>query len=283
MRRRGVKKTKAGKESSGAIVLAGAGHMGGALAAGWCRAGLAKRLAVVEPAPSAALKALQRKYKFRLTGDAAKLPRKAAAVVLAVKPQTMAEAAPAYTEFAARGALTISIAAGVPLKRLAEYLGREAAIVRVMPNLPAAIGQGAAVAVPNARVSARQRRLAVRLLAATGEVIWSKEEALLDAATATSGSGPAYVFLLAEALAAAGSASGLPAEMAARLARQTVTGAAALMAAAKESAAELRKAVMSPGGTTEAALRVLMGENGLQDLLTQAVAAAAKRARELGW
>ena len=217
-----MKTSKSVKREAAAIVLAGAGHMGGALAAGWCQAGLARRLVVVEPNPSAALKTFQRRFKFRLVADASRLPRKAAAVALAVKPQMMAQAAPAYAGLAENGAVVISIAAGVSLASLARYFGERAAIVRVMPNLPAAIGQGVAVGVASGTVSAAQRKLAAKLLAVTGELIWTGDEALIDPVTATSGSGPAYVFLLAEVLAQAGAASGLPPEMAARLARQTV-------------------------------------------------------------
>jgi pyrroline-5-carboxylate reductase len=150
-----------------------------------------------------------------------------------------------------------------------------------MPNTPAAIGRGITVACPNARVSAVQRALAHKLLAATGVVEWVDNEALMNAVTAVSGSGPAYVFLLAETLAHAGRAVGLPPELAEKLARATVAGAGELLHRSELDAAALRTNVTSPGGTTAAALNVLMGENGLEPLLTKAVIAATRRGRDL--
>ncbi len=201
--------------------------------------------------------------------------------MLAVKPQAMEEVLPAYRRFAAGGALFVSIAAGKTLASFARALGGDAAVVRAMPNTPAAIGRGIAVACANARVSPAQRALAERLLAAVGEVGWVQDEALIDAVTAVSGSGPAYVFLLIECLAKAGEAAGLPAGLATRLARATVAGSGELARLSPESAAALREAVTSPGGTTRAALDVLMAKDGLEPLLRRAVLAAAKRSREL--
>jgi len=158
---------------------------------------------------------------------------------------------------------------------------RDVAIVRAMPNTPAAIGRGITVACPNAQVTARQRKLATDLLAAIGTVEWVSDESLMDAVTAVSGSGPAYVFLLAEAMTKAGIAAGLPGELAARLARETVAGAGELLHRSALDAATLRQNVTSPGGTTAAALEVLMGPGGFQELLTRAIADATRRGREL--
>jgi pyrroline-5-carboxylate reductase len=170
--------------------------------------------------------------------------------------------------------------AGPKLGFLRSALG-DLAIVRAMPNTPAAIGRGITVGVPNARVTADQRALADTLLRAVGAVEWVDDEGLIDAVTAVSGSGPAYVFLLAESLARAGAAAGLPADLSARLARATVSGAGELLHQSALDAATLRQNVTSPGGTTAAALGVLMAESGLDPLLEKAVAAATKRSREL--
>ena len=209
------------------------------------------------------------------------MPASVDAIVLAVKPQVLATVASLYAGHAARGSLILSIAAGRTLAAVASWLGEDAPIVRAMPNTPAAVGRGISVAVGNARVDAAQRRLADELLAAAGEVAWVDDEALIDAVTAVSGSGPAYVFLLAEYLADAGTKAGLPAALAARLARATVAGAGELLHRSDEPAAELRRRVTSPGGTTEAALDVLMAADGLAPLLCEAVRRAAARAREL--
>ncbi|MDE2375359.1 MAG: pyrroline-5-carboxylate reductase, partial [Hyphomicrobiales bacterium] len=203
-----------------------------------------------------------------------------AAIVIAVKPQTAAEALPIIAPMIGRPTVTVSIMAGRTLQSLATALPGAGAIVRAMPNLPASIGRGMAVAVAWHADDA-QRALADRLLAATGQVAWVDDETLLDAVTAVSGSGPAYVFLLAEALADAGAAAGLPHALATQLARETVIGAGALLDDSPLDAAALRAAVTSPGGTTAAALDVLMGADGLARLLTKAVAAAAARSRKL--
>jgi pyrroline-5-carboxylate reductase len=177
--------------------------------------------------------------------------------------------------------VVVSIMAGRTLAFLGRALPREAAIVRAMPNTPAAIGRGITVAVPNAGVTPAQRQLAHSLLAATGAVEWIADEGLMDAVTAVSGSGPAYVFLLAESLARAGEAAGLPADLAARLARATVAGAGELLHRSPLDASRLRQNVTSPGGTTAAALDVLMASDGIDELMERAVAAAARRSREL--
>jgi pyrroline-5-carboxylate reductase len=263
------------------LLLVGCGKMGGALLAGWLERGLARRLVVVEPGPGAAGFA-GRPGVERLSDAAAIAPDfQPAAVVLAVKPQAMADVLPPYRRLVDAGALFLSIAAGKTLGFFARALGEGACVVRAMPNTPASIGRGIAVACANARVRPEHRRIAETLLAAVGDVGWVEDEALLDAVTAVSGSGPAYVFLLIECLARAGVAAGLPEALAERLARATVAGSGELARRSAESAASLRENVTSPGGTTRAALDVLMAVDGLDPLLRRAVLAATKRSREL--
>lgn len=262
------------------ILLVGCGKMGSALIAGWRERHVAPRFVVVEPAgaPNLATDANVELHRGPETLSAELDP---AAIVLAVKPQALDAVLPPYRDFARRGTLFLSIAAGKTLGYFARQLGAEAAVVRAMPNTPAAIGRGIAVAVPSARVDFAARTLADRLLAAVGEVHWVDQEALLDAVTAVSGSGPAYVFLLIECLEEAGVAAGLPAPLAARLALATVAGAGELARRSADAPATLRVNVTSPGGTTEAALAVLMGKNGLAPLIARAVAAATRRSRAL--
>ncbi|HEX7967501.1 MAG TPA: pyrroline-5-carboxylate reductase [Stellaceae bacterium] len=264
-----------------ALLLVGCGHMGGALLRGWLARSLAERYAVVEPGPAARPFAGQANIVLAPSADRLPPDLDPSVVVLAVKPQIMAEVLPAYRRFAASGTLFLSIAAGKTLGFLARQLGGTAAAVRAMPNTPAAIGRGIAVACASAAVGKPQRALAERLLAAVGDVAWVEDEALIDAVTAVSGSGPAYVFLLIEALAKAGVAAGLPEGLAMQLARTTVTGSGELARLSAEPAARLRESVTSPGGTTRAALDVLMAPDGLEPLLTRAVLAAARRSREL--
>lgn len=264
------------------VALAGAGRMGGALLSGWLEQGLDPAgLLVFEPAPSPDLDALAAEKGVRVA--ASPDPRDGAVdvLILAVKPQVMAEAAPAYRPLIGPETLILSIAAGRPLSFLVGLFGPETAIVRAMPNTPAAIHRAMTVACPNGSVGPDQRARADRLLSAVGEVAWVQDEALMDAVTAVSGSGPAYVFLLAECLAKAGTAAGLPADLAERLARATVAGAGELLRRSDESAETLRRNVTSPGGTTEAALDVLMGRDGLESLMERAVASATRRSREL--
>jgi pyrroline-5-carboxylate reductase len=204
-----------------------------------------------------------------------------AAVVLAVKPQDAPTALPEISRFVGSDTVVVSIMAGRTLGFLAEQLPKGAAIVRAMPNLPASIGRGITVAVPNVRAKAAARALADQLLSATGPVEWIKNEKWMDAVTAVSGSGPAYVFLLAECLGRAGAACGLPKALAAKLARETVAGAGELLHRSTLDAGKLRENVTSKGGTTAAALDVLMGRGGLDPLLKKAVAAATKRSRRL--
>jgi pyrroline-5-carboxylate reductase len=267
----------------GALVLLGAGKMGSAMLDGWLARKLPpNKLVVIEPQPSKAIKALTRRG-VRINPkalDQAGGIGKIAAVVIAVKPQTAPEALPALAAVIDKQTVVVSIMAGRTLGFLEGALPG-AALVRAMPNTPAAIGRGITVAVGNARVTAPAKRLAQALLAATGSVEGVDDEALMDAVTAVSGSGPAYVFLLAEAMAQAGVAAGLPAALAERLARETVAGSGELLHRSPLPAATLRGNVTSPGGTTAAALEVLMGRDGLVPLMTRAVAAAAKRGREL--
>jgi pyrroline-5-carboxylate reductase len=267
------------RKFSGSLVLVGAGKMGSAMLDGWLARGLSpRRLIVIEPHPGKAVKALTRRgLRLNPRGKASE----AAAIVVAVKPQTAADAVPPLGVYAAKPTLVLSIMAGRTIGFLEKSLPGASAIVRAMPNTPAAIGRGISVAVANAKVSARQRRLASDLLAAIGKVEWVGDETLIDAVTALSGSGPAYVFLLVEAMTKAGIAAGLPAELAGRLARETVAGSGELLHRSDLDAATLRQNVTSPGGTTAAALAVLMGPAGFDDLLTKAIAAATNRSREL--
>jgi pyrroline-5-carboxylate reductase len=259
------------------ILLVGCGKMGGALLTGWRERRIAPRFIVVEPADVPAAPDLtHHRSAAALASDLAP-----AAIVLAVKPQSLDEVLPPYRALAERGIPFLSIAAGKTLGYFARRLGAEAAVVRSMPNTPAAIGRGIAVACANPQVSAPARTLCDRLLAAVGEVAWVEDEALLDAVTAVSGSGPAYVFLLIECLAKAGVAAGLPRDLAERLALATVAGSGELARTSAEPPAKLRENVTSPGGTTRAALDVLMAADGLEPLLVRAIAAATRRSREL--
>ena len=261
----------------GPLLLLGAGKMGSAMLEGWLKRGLSpSKIIVLEPQPGKAVKALTRRgLKLNPKGKAAP----AAAIVIAVKPQSAPEAVPFVRAYAGKSTLVLSIMAGRTIRFLENALPG-AAIVRAMPNTPAAIGRGITVAVPNAKVSARQRKQASNLLATIGTVEWVNDETLMDAVTALSGSGPAYVFLLAEAMTAAGIAVGLPPKLAAKLARETVAGSGELLHRSELDAATLRQNVTSPGGTTAAALEVLMGR-GFDEILTRAIAAATKRGREL--
>ncbi len=262
------------------ILLVGAGKMGGALLEGWLALGLdPKYAAVLEPQPSRELTLLAARG-LRLNAAASAIGE-TSAIIIAVKPQVASEIVPTLASYVGAGTVVVSIMAGQTLGFLEQALSQRAALVRAMPNTPAAIGRGITVAVPNLRVSGRQRELVHLLLSATGAVEWIDDEALMDAVTAVSGSGPAYVFLLVEALAQAGAAAGLPPDLAARLARATVAGSGELLQRSALDPASLRQNVTSPGGTTAAALEVLMGPQGLDDLMTKAVAAATQRSRQL--
>ncbi len=274
------KKAGALKKFGGPLVLVGAGKMGGAMLESWLGLGLnPKDVAVIEPHPSTGVKALAARG-LRLNPSADKVGD-VGAMVIAIKPQIAADMMPKLAAMLRPSTVVVSIMAGKTLSFLQRALPK-AAIVRAMPNTPAAIGRGITVAVPNARVTPAQRDLAHKLLAATGMVEWVKDEALMDAVTAVSGSGPAYVFLLVESLTQAGIAAGLPAKLAAKLARETVAGSGELLHRSPLDPATLRQNVTSPGGTTAAALAVLMAAaDGLDPLLAKAIAAAAKRSREL--
>jgi pyrroline-5-carboxylate reductase len=266
---------------AGPLLLVGAGKMGGALLEGWLRQGLDPAIIFVQdPAPSAQVEALAERHGV-VAGTAPDLPAEPAVIVLAVKPQLTDKLLPEVEPLLGESTVVLSIAAGRTLASLSRQLPQDVAIVRAMPNIPASIGEGISVAVANANVTPEQKRECEGLLAAVGEVIFLDDETLLDAVTAVSGSGPAYVFLLAEYLAEAGVEAGLDPKLADRLARATIAGAGRLLRQSALTAAELRETVTSPHGTTAAALEELMVEKGLRHLLRRAVAAAAKRSREL--
>jgi pyrroline-5-carboxylate reductase len=256
--------------------------MGSALLKGWLAAKQFSAIYVVEPAPSAALKSLARQRTITLSPDLPKRVPPLAAIVLALKPQVLKTEDELLQALGASGALVLSIAAGIGTRLLRDKLGSASPLVRAMPNTPGAIGRGITVLCPGGKLTAADKPLAEQLMAALGETLWISNEALMDAVTAVSGSGPAYVFLLIEALTAAGRTQGLDAATAERLARATVAGAGALIAADPRPAAELRKEVTSPGGTTAAALKVLMASDGLENLFQRAIDAATRRGRELG-
>jgi pyrroline-5-carboxylate reductase len=265
---------------SGEILLIGFGNMGQALVRGWLAKGRSARgIEVVDPVPAA--RAVATRLGVAARGELASAGM-ADVVVLAVKPHQLAEVLPQCVDLARDGAVFLSIAAGKTLGEIERGLAPRAAVVRAMPNTPAAIGQGMTALVANAAATKRQREVCAELLAAVGAVAWLADERDMDAVTAISGSGPAYVFLLVECLEQAAIDLGLAAPLAKQLALATVAGAAAYAAAAGDAPAELRRRVTSPNGTTQAALEVLMAENdGMRALLARATRAAAERSREL--
>lgn len=266
----------------GPLLLAGAGKMGGAILSRLLARGFDPgHIIVQDPEPPAEIADLLADRAIDVLPVVDALSSPPGVILIAVKPQMMDEVLPALGKLAGPDTLIVSIAAGRRLAGYAHHLRARTGVVRAMPNLPAAIGRGITVAVANAHVSPVQKAIADDLLSAVGEVMWVEDEALLDPVTAVSGSGPAYVFLLVECLAEAGRAAGLEPELADRLARATVTGSAALLEQSELTAAALRRNVTSPGGTTAAALEVLTRAGGLQELITEAVAAATKRGREL--
>ncbi len=266
---------------AGPILLVGAGKMGGALLEGWLSVGLDPAcVTVLDPKPVPEIEALCASRGVALNPPAAS-PQPPDAVVLAIKPQNLDVAAPAAHQLIGPGTLLVSILAGKTIPDLRQRLPHARAVVRAMPNLPASIGRGATGAFANSETSEPQQAMAHTLLASVGAVEWLGSEALLDAVTAVSGSGPAYVFFLTECLARAGSDVGLPTDLAARLARATVVGAAELLAQSSLSPEQLRRNVTSPSGTTAAALDVLMGADGLEPLMRAAVYAAKRRGEEL--
>lgn len=266
--------------SSRPIVLVGAGKMGGAMLAGWGRKALDAPVIVIDPAPSDEVRDIADRMGATLATEAP-ADTKAGVLIVAVKPQMMDDVLPSLTGLRDDGTTVVSVAAGITIGRLEALLG-PGPVVRTIPNTPSQIGRGVTVAVANPGVDADGRAAATDLLGAIGMVEWVEDEALIDAATAVSGSGPAYVFHMVECLAEAGRQAGLPEDLAMRIARGTVTGAGALLDDSPSDAATLRQNVTSPGGTTAAALDVLMGDQAMQSLFVKAVAAAAKRARELG-
>ena len=264
------------------LILVGCGKMGGALLSGWLESGVAAAgVHVVEPASGTEVFSDVASVSFHT--DLETMPNvDPEVVVFAIKPQQADETVPAYQRFARPDTLFLSIAAGRTIAFFEERLGMGAAVVRAMPNTPAAIGQGISVACPNVNTEENQRAMALTLLRAVGEATIVEDEDLLDAVTALSGGGPAYVFLLIEAMTEAGIKAGLPAELAARLSLVTVAGAGQLALHSSEPPSVLRQNVTSPGGTTQEALNVLMSDGrGVQDLMIEAIAAATQRSREL--
>ncbi len=262
------------------ILVVGGGNMGRALVGGWLGNGHAPaRIHVVDPSDDA--RAAMATLGVTASAELAEMPDAVDLVMLAVKPQQLENVVPAYRTLCQHGPVVLSIAAGKRIGFFERILGADVALVRAMPNTPAAIGQGMTVLTANARVSAQQRSLCESLMRAVGDVAWLDDENLMDAVTAVSGSGPAYVFLLIECLTDAAVAVGLDRKLARQLAERTVAGAGAYAESSEANAGELRRQVTSPGGTTEAALDILMSEDGLPALLRRAVAAANERSREL--
>ncbi len=266
--------------SSRGLVLLGCGKMGSAMLQGWLAGGLkASSVWILDPYPSEWLQALVHDG-LHLNTD---IPDNPAVVLIAVKPQMMHDALPVLKPLGAGQTLFVSVAAGTPMSLYEQALGLGTPIVRSMPNTPAAVGRGITALVGNDSATEAHITLTETLLSAVGQTVRLDDEGQMDAVTAVSGSGPAYVFHLIETLAAAGVAEGLPAEMSMRLAKATVGGAGQLAEDAPEDPAQLRVNVTSPGGTTAAALNVLMDDaQGFPELLKRAVAAAAARSRELG-
>ena len=265
------------------ILLVGCGKMGGALLAGWLDQGVpTDQILVVEPSIDAERSSIP--GGISVLKDAADIADDfvPAVVIFAVKPQVMGEVVPLYDRFTAAGTVFMSIAAGTPIRFFEDNLGVGAVVVRVMPNTPAAVRRGMSVLCANVHADQVQRNLCTELMAAVGDTAWLKDEGLMDAVTAVSGSGPAYVFHLIECLAQAAEEVGLAPDLASHLALQTVSGSGELARLSDDEAAQLRINVTSPGGTTQAALEVLMGDDGLQTLMTAAVRAAEIRGRELG-
>jgi len=264
------------------IVLVGAGRMGSAMLKAWLRSGMdPQQIIVIDPGPPSETVALRDTYGVSLAVGPEAVTTVPGVLILAVKPQKMDDVLPGLGHLMGGQTVALSIAAGRTVSSIAKHLGPNRSIVRAMPNTPAAIGSGMTVAYANADVTPEQTRMCHELLGAVGDVAWIEDEALMDAVTGVSGSGPAYVFLLTECLADAGVEAGLPRDLADQLARTTVQGAGALMATSDVPAAKLRENVTSPGGTTEAALAELIGEPALRDLMRNAVAAAVRRSREL--
>ncbi|KUO54309.1 MAG: pyrroline-5-carboxylate reductase [Alphaproteobacteria bacterium BRH_c36] len=269
-------------ELSGPILILGAGKMGGALLSGLLSRGLQPAdVLVQDPAPPAETASIIAAHAIGQAASFDKLETPPSVILAAVKPQVMDDVFPSAARHAGPHTLSLSIAAGRTIASFAKYLPAGSAIVRAMPNTPAAIGHGMTVCCASADVSAGQKELATRLMSAVGKVAWIDDEALMDAVTAVSGSGPAYAFHLVECMAEAGVAAGLDPDLSAELARATVAGSGALLDHSDKPAGELRRNVTSPGGTTAAALDVLMEDDVMRRLFVRAIAAAKKRGEEL--
>ena len=265
------------------LILAGCGKMGEAMLSGWLDRGIAASdITVVEPNDETT-EMLRVKYGIQTHSEPSNITTRNIPdfVVFAVKPQMMDEVAPEYARFTGPNTTFLSIAAGKPISYFQKNLGDDAIIIRAMPNTPAAVRCGITVAYPDVLVSVAQRMACDELLKSVGTVEWVDDESMIDAVTALSGGGPAYVFYLEEVMAQAGEKAGLPGPLAERLARETVSGAGELLRQSNEDPATLRINVTSPAGTTAKALDVLMADDGMRPLMTKAIAAAKKRSKEL--
>lgn len=269
---------------SKSVLLAGCGNMGFAMLQGWISSGALAPESVVAVEPNEALRGRAQRLGVSVAADVSDLQNSQTVevVIMAVKPQVMEKVLPSYRRYASKGATFVSIAAGINIQTFLRLLGDATPVIRCMPNTPAAIGKGMLVYYPNTAVASDIEEFVCKLFSMSGRVAKVGDEALIDAVTAVSGSGPAYVFHFIECLTEAGVSTGLPREIAAELAMQTVMGAGALAAESAETPTRLREQVTSPNGTTAAALHVLMGEGRMQNLVSEAVAAAHKRAIELG-
>ena len=266
---------------TGTLVLVGAGKMGGAMLEGWLKSDAdPARIVAFDPAPPAEVKSTLEAKGVRLNPRISDITD-TEVIIIAVKPQVMEDVLPGIVPLKTSKPLILSVAAGKTIASYERHFGADAAVIRSIPNTPAAVGRGITAMASNPNVSASQMELARQLLSAVGEVVTVDDEALIDAVTAVSGSGPAYVFYLTECLAAAGEKVGLPAGLAMQLARATVAGSGELMRQSGIEAATLRHNVTSPKGTTYAALQVLMADDGMQPLFDKAIDAATRRSREL--
>jgi pyrroline-5-carboxylate reductase len=266
----------------GPLIVAGAGKMGGALLEGLIARGLpADQIVIQDPAPAPEIAQFLQQHGIRTEAAITSLAAPPSLILVAVKPQLMDQVFAPLAKLAGPKTVVLSIAAGKTLASFERHLMPGTAVIRAMPNTPAQVGRGVTACVANAVTTLEQKAMASALLSAVGDVVWLEREDDMDAVTAVSGSGPAYVFLVAECLAEAGRKAGLSPDLAQALARATVAGAGELLHRSELDAATLRQNVTSPGGTTAAALAVLMGQLGLQNLITDAVAAAVRRSREL--
>ena len=266
---------------NGTLVLAGCGKMGGAMLEGWLKAGAdPKQIIAIDPKPPIEVLDVLVQHRIRHNPDLSAV-KDAEVIVVAVKPQVMDDVLPNLVALKSSNPLILSVAAGKTIATFAKHFGNDAAIIRTIPNTPAAIGRGITAIYANANVSELQKNLANTLLSSTGEVVTVENESMIDLVTAVSGSGPAYVFYLTECLAAAAEKIGLPPALAMQLARATVAGSGELMRQTGIDAATLRHNVTSPNGTTYAALQVLMADDGMKPLFEKAIKAAADRSKEL--